>query len=204
MSSFDPRYREAHVPGNLSVTLYRISQAIVTLLREKGRQHGLTATQLQTLLFLAYSRPGVRTIGGLAQRLSCTPATASGVANGLERKGLVTRTPWPQHRRTITLTLTRKGAALAAQVDNSLDELETIVRQLDHRDQENLLQGAQNILRGLADQGRVTIYEMCRNCAYLQPNVDPDNTAGPYRCAFMDVGLTEADTYTECPDFVAL
>jgi hypothetical protein len=43
---------------------------------------------------------------------------------------------------------------------------------------------------------------MCRQCAYPQPNVDPDNTAGPNRCAFMDVFLAEADTYTECPDFL--
>src|SRR4030067_881662 len=107
MSSFDPRYREASVSGNLSVTLCRISQAIISLLREKGRQHGLTVTQLQTLLFLPYSRQGVRTIGGLAQRLSCTPATASGVVNGLEHKGLVTRKPWPKHRRTITAAHTR-------------------------------------------------------------------------------------------------
>ena len=83
MSSFDPQYREDSTPGHVTVTLYRISQAISVLLREKSQNHGLSATQLQALLFLAYARHDVRTIGGLAERLGCTAATASGVANAV-------------------------------------------------------------------------------------------------------------------------
>jgi DNA-binding MarR family transcriptional regulator len=124
------------VAGNLTVTLFRISQAINSLIREEGRAHGLSPTQLQALIFLTYSRQGVRTIGGLAQRLGCTPATASGVADVLERKGLIVREPWPQRRRTITVTLTSESATLAAQMDSSLNQPEAIVCELAPRDQE--------------------------------------------------------------------
>lgn len=202
MTSFDPRYREDNIPGNITIALHRIGQAIGILLRRKGLEHGLSPTQVQALLFLSYARPGVRTIGGLAQRLGCTLATASGVADALERKGLAARKPWPEHRRTITLRLTSEGAALAEQVDDALDDLETIVRELPAEEQAGLLQATQHIVRRLAEKGHVVVYEMCWSCGFFRPHAHPEDPAGPHHCAFMDAPLPEANTYTECPDFV--
>ncbi len=204
MSSFDPRYRRDNVPGNVTIALYRIGQAIAILMRQKGLAHNLSPTQVQALIFLAYARPGVRTIGGLAQRLGCTLATASGVANALEVKGLVVRKPWPQHRRTITLHLTPQGHALAGQVDDVLDELEAIVRELPEEEQETLLRATQLIVRRLAERGHVVIYEMCWGCGFFRPYAHPDDPAGPHHCAFMDAPLPEENTCTECPDFMPL
>ena len=96
MSSFDPRYCEGSTAGSLAATLHRISRAIGALLRDKGLAHGLSRAQLQALLFLAHALPAVHTSGGLAQRLGCTPATASAVADALERKGLAVRVPRPR------------------------------------------------------------------------------------------------------------
>jgi len=202
MSSFDPRYRRDNVPGNVAIALARIGQAVGILLRRKGAAHGLTPTQVQALLFLAYARPGVRTIGGLAQRLGCTMATASGIATALERRGLLVREPWPQHRRTITLRLTPEGQALVQQVDGALDELEGIIRELSEEEQAALLRATQRIVRRLAEGGLVVVYEMCWACGFFRPYAHPEDPATPHHCAFMDAPLPEADTYTECPDFV--
>ena len=202
MSSFDPRYRRDNVPGNITVALYRIGQAISIMLRRKGLVHGLSPAQVQALLFLRYARPGVRTIGWLAQRLGCTLATASGVANALERKGLVIREPWPLHRRTITLHLTSDGEALAQQVDDALDDLEAIVRELPEEEQAALLRATQAVVRRLAEEGHVVVYEMCWGCGFFRPYAHPENPDGPHHCAFMDAPLPEENTYTECPDFV--
>jgi DNA-binding MarR family transcriptional regulator len=204
MSSFDPQYREDSTPGHLTVTLYRITQAVSVLLREKSQAKGLSATQLQALWFLAYARPDVRTIGGLAERLGCTPATASGVANALERKGLATRKPWPQHRRTIMLNLTEEGVAMAAQVDGSLDELEAIVRQLSAEEQEVLLRLTGHIVRGLAEQGWIKLYEMCWKCDQFQAQAHPGDAAGPHHCGYLETPIAEAESYKECPDFLPL
>lgn len=202
MSSFDPRYRKDNIPGNITIALYRIGQAVGILLRRKGLEHGLSPTQVQALLFLSYARPGVCTIGGLAQRLSCTPATASGVVDALEDRGLVVREPWPQHRRTITLRLTSEGTRLVGQVDDALDDLEAVIRELPEEEQTSLLRATQRVVRRLAERGHVVIYEMCWNCNFFRPNAHPEDPAGPHHCAFMDAPLPEADTYTECPDFV--
>jgi DNA-binding MarR family transcriptional regulator len=204
MASFNPQYRENYVPGHLTVTLYRISQAVTLLLREKARACGLSPTQVQALLFLAYARPGVHTIGGLAERLGCTPATASGVVDALERKGLVIREPWPQHRRTVTLSLTDGGAAMAARVDDSLDELESIVCQLPEEQQATVLQATRHIVNGLAEHGWIKVYEMCWKCNLFQPNAHPDHPTGPHHCTLMDAPVLETDSYAACPDYAPM
>jgi len=204
MSSFDPQYREESVPGNVTVTLYRISQAVSLLIRDKSQTQGLSATQLQALLFLAYARTGVRTIGGLAERLGCTPATASGVADALERKGLAIRKPWPQHRRTVMLDLTEEGLAMAAEVDGTLDELEAIVRQLPPEEQRILLRLCGYIAQGLAKQGWIKLYEMCWECDLFESGVHLEEPTGPHHCSYMDTPIAEAESYKVCPDFLPL
>ena len=203
MSSFDPQYRQDNVPGNVAVTLYRIGQAVSQLLRDKGLAHGLSSAQVQALLFLAYARTGIRTIGGLADRLGCTPATASGVADALERKGLAIRKPWPQHRRTVTLNLTQDGIAMVAQVDDSLVELENIVCELPEAEQTALLQAASTIERGLAERGWVKIYGMCRKCGYFEPDSLAGDLGSSY-CALMDAPVSDLDSYMECARFTQM
>jgi DNA-binding MarR family transcriptional regulator len=204
MSSFDPQYREDSTPGHVTVTLYRISQAVSVLLRDRSQAQGLSATQLQALLFLAYARHDVRTIGGLAERLGCTPATASGVANALERKGLAIRKPWPQHRRTIMLNLTDDGMAMVDQVDSSLDDLEAIVRQLSAEEQEVLLRLTEHVVQGLAKQGWIKLYEMCWKCEQFQSQVHPGDPDGPHHCGYLGTSIPDAESYKECPDFLPL
>ena len=201
MSSFDPRYRDRHRSGRITIALSRIAQAVGLEFREAGQRHGLSAAQVQALLFLAYARPGVRTVGGLAERLRCSHPTAVGILDALERKGLAVRTPSPSDRRTTLLRLTAAGRALAAEVDGALARLEAAVAALPEADQVALERGLQGTVRGLVDQGLVQVYEMCWNCAFFRRDAHPEDAAAPHHCAFMDAPLPEPDTFTECPDF---
>jgi Transcriptional regulators len=110
MTSFDPKHRTT-VGGQITIALYRIAQAIDYLLRERGKTMHLSPAQIQTLIFLKYARPGVRTVGGVAQRLGVTYATASGVADALENKRFIERVTLPGDQRVVTLLLTEAGTA---------------------------------------------------------------------------------------------
>jgi len=48
----------------------------------------------------------------LAERLSCTRATITGIVDTMEKKGLVYRSPNPDDRRSLWVTLTGKGRRL--------------------------------------------------------------------------------------------
>mgnify|MGYP000029446059 CR=1 FL=1 len=201
MSPFNPRVRSERLSGQIAIALYRIAQSIQIMLRRAGQAHGLSPAQVQALLFLAYARPGVRTIGGLAQRLQATLATASEVADALERKGLVAREPWPEDHRIITLRLTGNGRRRVADLEGLLDDLEAAIAELSLPDQQTLHRALQHIVRRLAAGGHVVVYEMCWGCAFFRPFAHPGDPAAPHHCAFMDAPLPDADTYTECPDF---
>jgi len=201
MSLFNPKYRNTP-GGQISVALYRITQAIDLLLRERGKALRLSPAQIQALLFLKYARPGVHTIGGLANRLGVTYATSSGVADALERKRLIQRKPLPEDQRVITLGLTSKGEDKAELLEDVLDEIESAVNALPEAERAILLRATQAIVRRLQNAGYVKVYEMCWNCQFFQKDAHPDDPRGPHHCAFMDAPLPEPNTYLECPDFV--
>lgn len=201
MATFNPKQRNT-VGGKITVAFYRITQAIDHLFRERAKAVRLSPTQIQSLLFLKYARPGVRTIGGLATRLGATYATSSGVADALERKRLIKRAPWPEDQRVVTLSLTPKGENQVRTLEDVLDEIEAAVNALPEEEQATLLRATQAIVRHLQRAGHVKVYEMCWNCQFFQKDAHPTDPRGPHHCAFVDAPLTEANTYLECPDFV--
>ena len=201
ITPFNPKHRNT-LGGQISIVLYRITQAIDLLLRERGKVMGLSPTQIQSLLFLKYARPGVRTIGGLASRLGVTYATSSGVADALERKHLILRVPLPEDQRVITLGLTPQGESKAEMLGDVLDEIEAAVNSLPDAEQAALLRATQTIVRRLQTAGYVRVYEMCWGCQFFQRDAHPNDPRGPHHCAFMDAPLPEPNTYLECPDFV--
>ncbi|MGB9688790.1 MarR family winged helix-turn-helix transcriptional regulator [Thermogutta sp.] len=201
MSVFSPKQRHS-LGGQIAIALYRISEAIHYLFKERGKMRRLSPTQIQSLLFLKYVRPVARTIGGLADRLGASYATSSEVVDALERKGLVERSPLPEDHRVVTLRLTPKGRVETEMVENILDEIESAVNALPEEEQRSLVHALQSVVRHLQRRGFINIYDICWGCQFFQKNAHPDDPRGPHHCAFMDSPLAEPDTYWECPDFV--
>ncbi|MFW6069799.1 MAG: MarR family winged helix-turn-helix transcriptional regulator [bacterium] len=202
MSIFDPRERAVSRSSRSTISLYRVSQAMGHMLRGRAQARGLSPAQLRALLFLRYARPGLHTIGGLAERLAVSYATASGVVDALERKALVERHADAADQRVTRLALTETGRAEVAAVENVLDGIEETIAALPAAEQQALERGLQAIVGRLQAQGHVQVYEMCWGCHFFRENAHPENTAGPHHCAFVDAPLPEPNTYLECPDFV--
>lgn len=198
---FDPRARITP-SAQAMIGLYRLAQGLQHRLRQRGQARGLSPAQVQTLLFLRYARPGVRTIGGLAQRLGCTVATASEVAAALERKGLLQRHPWEEDQRVITLSLTPAGEQEITALEGWLDDLETTLAALPPAQQHALRTAVQALVRTLQQAGDVVIYEMCWGCQFFRPYAHPETPQTPHHCAFVDTPLSDPHTYLECPDFI--
>jgi DNA-binding MarR family transcriptional regulator len=78
--------------------------------RQTFAEAGLTPPQYQ-LLHLLWQHDE-RPFKDLAQASGCTRATITGVVDTLERKGLVTRKPNPDDRRSLLATLTEDGRQL--------------------------------------------------------------------------------------------
>lgn len=76
----------------------------------------VTPSQARALRVLAARTGGMRP-SVLAEELRIAPRSATEVADALEERGWVARTPDPGDRRATVLTLTEAGRALVAQVD---------------------------------------------------------------------------------------
>lgn len=74
------------------------------------RDSGLTPPQY-AVLHLLWERDK-RPFKEIADHLSCTRATVTGIMDTLEGKGLVVRTPNPEDRRSLLATLTNKGRSM--------------------------------------------------------------------------------------------
>ena len=92
--------------------LRRIVKALHTYSQDVRQAYGLTGPQLWALKTLA-AEDGL-SMGRLASALAVHQSSASILVNRLERRGLIRRTQGAHDRRFVTLELTKRGAALAA------------------------------------------------------------------------------------------
>lgn len=203
MSAFDPQWRDISTTSRSTISLYRIHQAISHMFRRRGQESGLSPAQIQTLLFLRYARPGIHTIGGLAARLAVSYATASGIADALERKELVERRPDPTDQRVMVLSLTTMGLAQVEQLEDVVDDIDAAINSMPDDVQQLLEHALKQIVGRLQQEGHVITYEMCWGCHFFRQDAHPQHPGGPHHCAFVDAPLPEPNTYLECPDFVS-
>lgn len=110
-------------PPRLTYLVKRLERAIHAHLDSVTRAAELTLSQYAALSVLKHT-DGISS-AALA-RLSFVSAQAMGeVISSLERKGLVTREPSPDHRRVLRILMTDEGARVLMECDLAVDEVES-------------------------------------------------------------------------------
>lgn len=66
---------------------------------------------------------GPRRMADLARAHGVVPRTVTSLVDGLEKRGLAARTPDPDDRRVVLVSLTEKGEALMQQIDETSAQL---------------------------------------------------------------------------------
>ncbi len=116
-------HEPAHQPEpRVSYVVARLERALRAEINERVKPHGLTTLLYTTLSIL--ERGGELSNAQLARRAYMTPQSMSEVLDALEKKGLVERTPHPNHRRVFPAALTAKGRKVLATCNAAVDELE--------------------------------------------------------------------------------
>jgi DNA-binding MarR family transcriptional regulator len=96
-----------------------LTEAVSPLLRHAGAvfaSHQVPFSQA-SLLTDVYELGAPQRMSTLAQRFEVAPRTVTALVDGLERRGLVQRTPDPDDRRAILVSLTGKGNALMQEIE---------------------------------------------------------------------------------------
>jgi DNA-binding MarR family transcriptional regulator len=112
-------YQEGSIPEIFQI-VEQLARKLKSIQRQTVRVAGLTPPQYVVLGALA--ERDRRPLKELADAAHCTRATITGIVDVLERKGLVTRQPNPDDRRSLLVTLTGNGKTLQ-QSTPTLDEM---------------------------------------------------------------------------------
>jgi len=101
-------------------SVMRTQQILLGRLNDALDEFGLTFARYEALMLLYFSRAGSLPLGKMGARLQVHPASVTNLVDGLERGGLVQRTPHPSDRRTTLATITPAGRALAESATSAL------------------------------------------------------------------------------------
>jgi DNA-binding MarR family transcriptional regulator len=104
-------------------SVMRVQQVLLGRLNEALEPFGLTFARYEALMLLYFSRAGSLPLGKMGDRLQVHAASVTNLVNGLERNGLVVRTPHPSDRRTTLATITPPGRELAEAATRALHDL---------------------------------------------------------------------------------
>src|SRR5690349_14666327 len=107
----------------ISYAVARLERAVRAEIAERVRPYGLTTLQYTTLSVL-HRHGAPLSNAQLARRSYMTPQAMIEVIDALETKGLIRRTPHPNHGRLLPATLTPKGKRVLADCERVVDEME--------------------------------------------------------------------------------
>jgi DNA-binding MarR family transcriptional regulator len=110
------------VPSMRAITsIMRAQQILLARLNAVLEPSGLTFPRYEALMLLYYSRRGSLPLGKIGDRLQVHRTSVTNLVDGLERLGLVDRSPHPTDRRTTLATITAKGREVAARATEELN-----------------------------------------------------------------------------------
>lgn len=105
--------KECYQPGSMA-EVFQLIRSIEKKLKHMQRQtmRGANLTPPQYVALSLLWEKDERPFKELADGCQCSRATMTGIADTLEKKGLITREPNPDDRRSILAKLTEKGKSL--------------------------------------------------------------------------------------------
>ena len=139
---------DAQQEPRISYVIARLERAVRQGINELVKPYGMTTLQYTTLSVLG--RRGELSNAQLARRAYMTPQSMSEVIEALEQKGLIERSPSPNHRRVYPAALTTKGRKVLRECDAVVDAFEqTMFAGLTARQAQSLREGLIVAVRAL-------------------------------------------------------
>ncbi|MGB2985155.1 MAG: MarR family winged helix-turn-helix transcriptional regulator [Phycisphaerae bacterium] len=130
--------------NQIVAAIRRIMRAVDLHSRRLAEEHGLTGPQLATLQAAANLRES--SPGTLARAVHLSGPTVTGILDRLARRGLVERARGGQDRRSVTITITRRGEEVLAAAPSLLqDRFRAELARLEEWEQTTILATLQRI-----------------------------------------------------------
>ena len=198
-SVFEPSSQHRDVDKKIVASLERLSQVFRTLLRGAAQERGLSPIQAQFLVHLLHHGAALGRVSRLAREFDLTRATVSDAVGSLEKKGLISREPWPADKRVTTLRLTSTGEHTARELAAWANVIEEHLKAYSSEEKEAVMRFLMGLIGSLQKSGLITVARMCVTCRFFRPDAHPGESS-PHHCALLDVPLSGSDLRADCPE----
>lgn len=183
-------------PAKISLLLYRISQGINKLIREKAKENEVSSTQIQTVIFLSGAHPRNKNVTSVASRLQIAQPTASRVIDSLVDKGLVARERSENDRRKVKLELTDKGNSIAVSINEISQVLQETAQGLTAERQREFSQDLVEVAGEMQSDGHLSTALTCQYCRFFDRN-GGDSEERPHHCKLTGEDMSEEESNSE-------
>ncbi len=198
MSSLNPEQQLVNINSKITASLVRMSEVFRVLMQTAAQNHGLSATQLQLLLFIHFHpNPQQRKAAFMAREFNVTKATISDSVKALEQKSLVQRTADARDSRSFILSLTPKGQELAVITQDLTGPVDQTIDHLSQEQKEQFTRTLFDLIYHFNKAGIIATQRMCFNCQYYSGNRQQEHF-----CNLINQPLTVEALRLECPEFV--
>ncbi|GAB2830660.1 MarR family transcriptional regulator [Actinocorallia aurea] len=143
-TDIDPGTGTDEVVAELSALVFEVTGRLRAQFNAAAAELDLPPAQALVLTNLSAPAP----MRQLADWLSCEPSNVTGIVDGLERRGLVTRRPAPGDRRVKHVVLTEAGERKRRELRTSADALARTFFELPGSDQQHLRDLLARVLAG--------------------------------------------------------
>jgi DNA-binding MarR family transcriptional regulator len=198
-SVFEPSSQHGDVDKKIVASLERLSQVFRTLLRGEAQERGLSPIQAQFLVHLLHHGAALGRVSRLAREFYLTRDTVSDAVGSLEKKGLISREPWPADKRVTTLRLTSTGEHTARELAAWANVIEEHLKAYSPEEKEAVMRFLMGLIGSLQKSGLITVARMCVTCRFFRPDAHPGE-GSPHHCALLDVPLSGSDLRADCPE----
>ena len=185
------------LPNTPALRTAHLIERLGRVLRAGDHASGLNPAQAEALRYLARANRFSRTPAALADYLGSTRGTVSQTLMALEAKGLVERQANARDGRSVTMALTKAGAAFLAS-----DPMRALASAIDTSDADaRLADDLEAVLRTAIAQRGGRAFGVCQTCRHFRR---AQGTHGaPHHCALLDEPLSDTDSLSICVEQAA-
>jgi len=158
----------------------------------EGYGRGLQPVQWQALTYLSAANRFSRTAKALTAWLGQTKGSVSQTIIALEQKGLVSRRPDRDDQRVVRLELTDAGRAMLGAPPPSMGA--SMLSRLSGDERDAFMALVSKMLVGTIRKQGGRPFGQCRTCRHFEVAAEQ----GSYRCALLDVPLSDEDSRHIC------
>lgn len=194
-SIFNTQVQLTSLTSKIVVSLERISEAFKSLLWEYAKNIGLSPTQIQILIFVAYHKDELCTVSHLAHEFNITKATISDAVKALNKKELINKEYSQLDSRSYTISLSNKGKEVVVKTDDFANPISTEVDKINTIELEILHKSLIKVIYNLNKTGILTVQRTCFACRFYKKD------GKKHFCSLLNTVLLDKEIRVDCDEF---